>query len=82
MTLKEEACSLINQLPDKVMEDIVRQLKRTMDSPSTWKTPEQEREESMQAFRELQEMRRTAPLYIPEDYKAEYEAAIAEKYGI
>ena len=89
MTLREEALELINRLPDKVMEDIVRVLKKKDNDPKTWETPEQEqkrkareREESMQAFRELQEMIRTRPLQIPENYEEVYAEAMAEKYGV
>ena len=89
MTLKEEAYALIDKLPDKVMEDVLRSLKHKANDPRTWETPEQERarkarerEESMQAFRELQEMIRTRPLRIPENYEEEYADAMAKKYGM
>ena len=89
MTLKEEAYALIDKLPEKVMADIVQALKKTDNDPLTWETPEQEaarkareREESMQAFRELQEMIRTRPLQIPENYEEVYAEAMAEKYGV
>ena len=89
MTLKEEAYALIDKLPEKVMADVVQALKKTDNDPITWETPEQEqarkareREESMQAFRELQEMIRTRPLNIPENYEEVYADAMAEKYGL
>lgn len=89
MTLKEEAYELINKLPDKVMADVVKSLKVKADDPRTWETPEQEkarkareREESMQAFRELQEMIRTDPLRIPENYEEVYAEGMARKYGL
>ena len=89
MTLKEEAYALIDKLPEKVMADVVQALKKTDNDPKTWETPEQEqarkareREESMQAFRELQEMIRTRPLNIPENYEEVYADAMAEKYGL
>ncbi|MBQ3395517.1 MAG: hypothetical protein IJG34_06140 [Synergistaceae bacterium] len=89
MTLKEEAYALIEKLPDKVMGDVLKGIKKTADDPKTWETPEQEqarlareREESMQAFRELQEMIRTRPLRIPENYEEVYADAMAEKYGL
>ena len=82
MTLREEALELINKLPDKVMEDIVRSLKSTFNSPFTWETKEQERARKMRAFHELEEMRKIMPPLEPIDCKAEYHAAIAEKYGI
>ncbi len=89
MTLKEEAYALIDKLPDKVMEDVLRSLKEKDNDPRTWETPEQEqerknreREESMQAFRELQEMIRTRPLRIPENYEEVYADVMAEKYGL
>lgn len=44
MTLKEEAYAIIDRLPDKVMGDILRELKQKADDPRTWETPEQERE--------------------------------------
>ncbi len=89
MTLKEEAYALIDKLPEKVMADVVKALRKTDDDPKTWETPEQEkarkdreREESMQAFRELQDMIRTSPLNIPENYEEVYADAMAEKYGL
>ena len=89
MTLKEEAYALIDKLPDKVMADIVNVLKKKDEDPKTWETPEQEkereareREESMNAFRELQEMIRTRPLRIPENYEEVYADVMAEKYGL
>ena len=89
MTLKEEAYAVIDKLPEKVMEEVVRSLKKTEENPLTWETPEleqarlaKEREESMQAFRELQEMIRTRPLRIPENYEEVYADAMAEKYGL
>ena len=82
MTLKEEAYAIIDKLPDKVMGDIVQMLKRTAASPLTWETPEQTRERKMKAFLEMEKMRKTMPLFIPEDYEAEYEAAMSEKYGL
>ena len=89
MTLKEEAHAFIDKLPDKVMEDIVQVLRKKDEDPITWETPEQEaarktreREESMQAFRELQEMIRTRPLQIPENYEEVYADALAEKSSI
>ena len=81
MTLKEEAYALIDKLPDKVMGDIVQTLKQIEASPFTWETPEEERARKMQAFLELEEMRKKRPLGAPIDYKAEYEAAVLEKYG-
>lgn len=80
MTPREEAYSLIAKLPDKVMEDIVRELKRMFDSPLTWETPEQEKARKMQAFQEMERMRKTCPLRIPEDYETEYEDVILEKH--
>jgi len=80
MTLKEEAYAIIDKLPDKVMEDIVQMLKRTEENPRTWETPEQERERKMRAFQRMEELRKTNPLQIPEDYEAEYEDAVLEKY--
>lgn len=89
MTLKEEAYAIIDKLPEKVMEEVVKSLKKTEENPLTWETPEQEKarlerehEESMQAFRELQEMIRTRPLRIPENYEEVYADAMAEKYGL
>lgn len=89
MTLKEEAYALIDKLPEKVMADVVKALRKTDDDPKTWETPEQEQarkarecEESMQAFRELQDMIRTSPLNIPENYEEVYADAMAEKYGL
>ena len=82
MTLKEEAYALIEKLPDKVMGDIVQMLKRTAESPFTWETPEQTRERKMKAFLEMEKMRKTMPLFIPEDYETEYETAMSEKYGL
>ena len=74
MTLREEALELINRLPDKVMEDIVRVLKKKDNDPKTWETPEQQKErearelaERREAFRWLEEMRKTKPLLIPEN---------------
>ena len=89
MTPREEALELIGKLPDKVMGDIVNVLKKKDEDPKTWETPEQEkarkareREESMQAFRELEEMIRTRPLQIPENYEEVYADALVEKYGV
>ncbi|MBR1657921.1 MAG: hypothetical protein IJ697_05590 [Synergistaceae bacterium] len=89
MTLKEEAYALIDKLPEKVMADIVQALKKTDNDPLTWETPEQEaarkareREEKMEALRWLQEMRKTKPLLIPENYEEVYADAMAEKYGL
>ena len=80
MTLKEEAYAIIDKLPDKVMADIVRELQQKADDPRTWETPEQERERKMRAFQRMEEMRKTTPLRFPEDYEAEYEDALSEKY--
>ena len=89
MTLREEALELINRLPDKVMEDIVRVLKKKDNDPKTWETPEQQKErearelaERREAFRWLEEMRKTKPLLIPENYEEVYADAMAEKYGV
>ena len=82
MTLKEEACSLINQLPDKVMEDVVWKLKRIFDNPNTWKSPEQEVSEKMKALWELQALRSDARKLGSMDYATAREEAMYEKYGI
>ena len=89
MTLKEEAYALIDKLPDKVMGDILQVLKKKDEDPKTWETPEQEkarkareREESIRAFRKLEEMIRTSPLQIPENYEEVYADALVEKYGV
>ena len=89
MTLREEALELINRLPDKVMEDIVRVLKKKDNDPKTWETPEQQKErearelaERREAFRWLEEMRKTKPLLIPENYEEVYADAMAEKFGL
>ncbi len=89
MTLKEEAYELINKLPDKVMADVVKSLKVKANDPRTWETPEQERdrearelEERRKAFRKLQEMIRTNPLRIPENYEEVYAEGMARKYGL
>ena len=89
MTLKEEAYALIDKLPEKVMADIVQALKKTDNDPLTWETPEQEaarkakeREESMQAFLWMEEMKKKKPLLIPENYEEAYTDAIVEKYGL
>ncbi len=89
MTLKEEAYALIEKLPDKVMADVLSTLKKTADDPKTWETPEEEqarlareREDSMEAFRWMEEMRKKRPLLIPENYEEAYTDAIMEKYGL
>ena len=89
MTLKEEAYALIDKLPEKVMADVVQALKKTDNDPITWETPEQEqarkareREESMEAFRWMEEMKKKRPLLIPENYEEAYADALAEKYGL
>lgn len=86
MTLKEEACSLINQLPDKCMEGIIRQLKRKMEDPWTWETPEQERARKMEALQGLQELRKQAreyeAKYGPFDPEAARAEAMREKFGL
>ena len=76
MTLKEEAYAIIDKLPDKVMGDVLKEIKKTADDPKTWETPEQEqarlareREESMEAFRWMEEMRKKRPILIPENYE-------------
>lgn len=63
MTLKEEAYAIIERLPDKVMGDILKELKKTEANPRTWETPEQEQareakelEERREALRRLKEM--------------------------
>lgn len=89
MTLKEEAYAIIDKLPDKVMEDVLKALKKTEANPRTWETPEQEQareakelEERREALRWLKEMIRTQPLEIPENYEEVYAEAMAEKYGV
>ena len=89
MTLKEEAYAIIDKLPDKVMEDVLKALKKTEANPRTWETPEQEQareakelEKRREAFRWLNEMIRTQPLQIPENYEEVYAEAMAEKYGV
>ncbi len=89
MTLKEEAYAIIDKLPDKVMEDVLKALKKTEENPRTWETPEQEaerkareREESIAAFRWMEEMKKKKPLLIPENYEEAYADALAEKYGL
>lgn len=89
MTLKEEAYAIIDRLPDKVMEDVLKALKKTEANPRTWETPEQEQareakelEERREALRRLKEMIRTQPLEIPENYEEVYAEAMAEKYGV
>ena len=81
MTLKEEAYAIIDKLPDKVMGDILKELQRKADDPITWETPEQERERKMRAFQRMEELRKTNPLRIPEDYESEYADAVSEKYA-
>ncbi|MBQ7593768.1 MAG: hypothetical protein IJU48_05385 [Synergistaceae bacterium] len=89
MTLKEEAYALIDKLPDKVMEDVLRSLKEKDNDPRTWETPEQEKEreareleERREAFRWMEEMRKKKPLLIPENYEEVYADVMAEKYGL
>ncbi len=89
MTLKEEAYAIIDKLPDKVMEDVLKALKKTESNPRTWETPEQEQareakelEERREALRWLKEMIRKQPLEIPENYEEVYAEAMAEKYGV
>ncbi len=89
MTLKEEAYAIIDRLPEKVMGDVLQVLKKTDENPRTWETPEQEqarkakeREESMAAFRWMEEMKKKKPLLIPENYEEAYADALAEKYGV
>lgn len=50
MTQREEAIALLEKLPDKVMGDILRHLKRIADDPRTLETPEQTRARKMRAF--------------------------------
>ena len=89
MTLKEEAYAIIDKLPDKVMEDMLKALKKTETNPRMWETPEQEQarkakelEESMAAFRWMEDMKKKQPLLIPENYEEAYADALAEKYGV
>ncbi len=89
MTLKEEACALIEKLPDKVMADVLKGIKETADDPKTWETPEQQKErearelaERREAFMWLEKMRKTKPLLIPENYEEVYAEGMAEKYGL
>lgn len=82
MTLKEEAYSLIDKMPDKVMEDVVRDLRNTINNPWTWETPEQSRARKMQALRELQALREDARKLGSMDYATAREEAMFEKYGI
>lgn len=96
MTLKEEAYAIIEKLPDKVMEDVLRELKETEENPLTWETPEQEAarkakelEERREALRWLQDMRmkirdmrKENPALIPDDCEEAYADALAEKYGV
>ena len=96
MTLKEEAYAIIDKLPDKVMEDVLKALKKTEENPRTWETPEQEQareakelEERREAFlrleeirKEIQAMRKKDPSLIPDDYEEAYADALAEKYGV
>ena len=88
MTQREEAMALLGRLPDKVMGDILQVLRKKDEDPKTWETPEQEkarkereREESMKAFRELEEMIRQHPWQVPENYEEVYADAMVEKYG-
>ncbi len=82
MTLKEEAYSLINQLPDNCVEEVVRDMKSMMESSSTWKTPAQRIEKKMQALRELQALREDARKLGSMDYATAREEAMYEKFGI
>lgn len=82
MTLKEEAYALIEKLPDKVMGDIVQMLKRTVESPLTWETPEQSRMKKMEALLEIQQLRRDARRFGSMDYATAREEAMFEKYGV
>ena len=89
MTLKEEAYAIIDKLPEKVMEEVVRSLKKTEENPLTWETPEQQKErearelaEKREAFLWMEEMRKKRPLLIPENYEEAYTDAIMEKYGL
>ena len=89
MTLKEEAYAIIDKLPDKVMGDVLKEIKKTADDPKTWETPEQQKErearelaEKREAFMWLEKMRKTKPLLIPENYEEAYTDAIMEKYGL
>ena len=96
MTLKEEAYAIIDKLPDKVMEDVLKALKKTEANPRTWETPEQEQareakelEERREALKwlqdmrmKIQDMRKENPELVPDDYKEAYADAIAEKYGV
>lgn len=89
MTQREEAYSLLEKLPDKVMGDILKVLRKTDEDPKTWETPEEEaarkekeRKESWEAFLWIENMKKTNPLIIPENYEEVYADAIAEKYGV
>ena len=89
MTLKEEAYAIIDKLPEKVMEEVVKSLKKTEENPLTWETPEQEKArkekelaEKREAFLWMEEMRKKRPLLIPENYEEVYAEGMAEKYGL
>lgn len=96
MTLKEEAYAIIERLPDKVMEDVLKALKKTEANPRTWETPEQEQareakelEERREALKwlqdmrmKIQDMRKENPELVPDDYEEAYADALAEKYGV
>ena len=82
MTLKEEACALIEKLPDKVMADVLEGIRKTADDPKTWETPEQSRMKKIDALREIQLLRRDARRFGSMECAAARETAMFEKYGV
>ncbi|MBQ7221635.1 MAG: hypothetical protein IJS28_11725 [Synergistaceae bacterium] len=82
MTLKEEACEIINKLPDRVMGDILQMLRVTANSPSTWERPELARMRKKEALRDLQFLREDARRLGSMEFAAAREEAMFEKYGV
>ena len=93
MSIQQQAYELIDQLPEDSVRVVIDVMKRMMPASrrgravpkqktdTVSETPGGELSPKMQAFLRMQELRQETAAYQLQDYDAEREAALREKYG-
>ena len=78
MTLAQEGYDIMKQMPSKQLKPIIQLLRRMKD-----KNDGTDREQSMRALAELNELRVRCSKLLPEDFdpEAELAEAMEERYG-
>ncbi|MBR1599373.1 MAG: hypothetical protein IJ661_10765 [Lachnospiraceae bacterium] len=85
MTLRQEAYSMIDSLPDddsiQFFIDMIKQFNLVVKNKSKLSEKSDEASEKRQAFLRMEEMKKTHPFPKNYDYEKVREEAMAEKYG-